>query len=453
MKEQIIDKRIQISRRSFLRSFAMSAAATGLPLWFLERELAEAQPAAKVTSPNGRPAVALIGCGGQGRSDAKNASRLADIVAVCDVDEIHLGGAADQFTVNGKVPAKFSDFRKLLERDDINAVIVATPDHWHTLVNLAAIKAGKDVYGEKPLTLTIDEGKRVVNAVREKKAILQTGTQQRSDRRFRLACELVRNGRIGKLERISVWLPLGLRNGPFAPSPAPKGLNWDFWQGQTAKVDYVTERCHVNFRFWYDYSGGTMTDWGAHHNDIARWATGLRGPVTVEGRPLADTIPGGYTAFSDYFVEYTYENGVKQIVRTTRNNNIYGEKLKENGQDNGIKFEGTDGWIWVNRKEIAASSDDLLSTALPDNAVRLYQSDDHMANFFECAASRKEPAAPAEVGHRSATICHLGVISLRVGGKLQWDLDKELFVGDNAAAGNAWVAREMHKPYDYDFIA
>jgi predicted dehydrogenase len=446
-------KRIQISRRSFLKSCAVTAAATGLPAWFLERELALAQPAATTSSPNDRPAIALIGCGGQGRWDAKNASRLADIVALCDVDENHLRDAAQQFTADGKTPAKFSDFRKLLERDDIHAVIVATPDHWHTLVNLAAVKAGKDVYGEKPLTLTIDEGKHIVQAVRDKKAVLQTGTQQRSDRRFHLACELVRNGRLGKLKEIEVWLPAGLREGPFSSSPVPTELNWDFWLGQTPKVDYVRQRCHTNFRFWYDYSGGTMTDWGAHHNDIARWAIGADGPTAVEGKALIQPIPGGYTAFSEYEVQYTYANGVIHTVRTTRDDTIYGTAVNEKGQHNGVKFIGSDGWIWVNRNEIDASNEDLVSTPLPDNAQRLYNSSDHMENFFDCVRSRKKPAADVEIGHRSASLCHMGVIALRVGQKLNWDPQAQEFVGENAAIANPYVTRAMRPPYDYSFVA
>ncbi len=450
----MLRKRIQISRRSFRKKCSATAAASGLPLWFIERNLAlAAEPVPGLPGPNDRPGIALVGCGGMGRGDATNASRFGDVLALCDVDESHLNDAAKQFTKDGKTPAKYSDFRKLLERDDVHAIINATPDHWHTLVNLAVARAGKDVYGEKPLTLTIDEGKRVVAAVRQQKIILQTGTQQRSDRRFRLACELVRNGRIGKLKQINVWLPAGLREGPFAVAPVPPGLNWDFWLGQAPLVDYVPQRCHVNFRFWYDYSGGTMTDWGAHHNDIARWAVGLDGPVSVEGKVLAHPTPGGYTAFSEYEVKYVYANGVIQNVRTTRDDTIFGTHVSESGQHHGIKFEGEDGWIWVNRDEIEASHDDLLTTPLPENAERLYNSPDHMGNFFDCVRSRKAPTAEAEVGHRSATMCHLGVIALRMGAKLNWDPAREKFIGDQAQTANGWLTRELRKPYDYSFIA
>ena len=212
-----------VSRRSFLKRCTLAAAASGLPGWFVERNMAEAAPTTKRLGPNDRPSIALIGCGGQGRGDAKNASRFGDIVAVCDVDDNHAAAAAEEFTKAGRVPAKYNDFRKLLERDDIPVIIMATPDHWHTLVNLAAARAGKDVYGEKPLTLTIDEGKHIVKAIRQSGIVFQTGTQQRSSEKFRLACELVRNGRIGTLKQITVWLPAGLREGPFSSSQPPAG--------------------------------------------------------------------------------------------------------------------------------------------------------------------------------------------------------------------------------------
>jgi predicted dehydrogenase len=446
-------KRFQISRRSFVKACSAAAAASGLPMWFIERVLAQDSASAKRPSPNDRPGIALIGCGGQGRGDANNARRFGDILAVCDVDDTHADAAAKQFTAEGKTPDSFNDFRKLLERRDIHVIVNATPDHWHTLINLAASRAGKDIYGEKPLTLTIDEGKHVVETVRKQKTVFQTGSQQRSDRRFRLACELVRNGRIGKLKQITVWLPAGPREGPFLSSAAPAGLNWDYWLGQAPKLDYVRQRCHSTFRYWYDYSGGTMTDWGAHHNDIALWAVGLPGPVAVEGKPLAQPIPGGYTAFSEYEVNLTYANGVVHTIRTTTDDSLSGAVVRQDGQRNGLKFEGTDGWIWVNRGEITASDDDLLTKPLPDSAQHLYVSSDHMGNFFECIRSRKAPICEAEVGHRAATVCHLGNIALRTGQKLTWDPAAERFKGERHKEANTYLSRTMRKPYDYTFGA
>jgi predicted dehydrogenase len=430
----------------------MAAAATGLPLWFLEREMAEAAPARKRLGPNDRPAFALVGCGGMGRGDASNALRFGDLVAVCDVDDHHAAAAVDQFSSGGKKPDAYKDFRKVMDRADIDVIIMATPDHWHTLVNLAAAKAGKDVYGEKPLTLTINEGQRLVEAVKHSGIVFQTGTQQRSDTRFRLACELVRNGRVGELQEVTVWLPAGLREGPFSPQPVPDGLNWDFWQGQTRSADYMPQRCHLYFRYWYDYSGGTMTDWGAHHNDIGRWAVGLPGPVTVEAITMKEPILGGYTAISDYEVRYTYANGVGQTAKTTRDDSIYGSSDKPAGQHNGLKFEGSNGWIWVSRSEIKASDPALLSTPLPSGAVRLEVSNDHMGNFFDCVHSRKKPIADVETGHRSVSMCHMGVISLRLGRELHWNPEKEVFTGEGASEANHWLAREMRAPYDYSFV-
>jgi predicted dehydrogenase len=444
-------KPFNISRRSFLRTCAATAAVTGLPTWFVQRELlASSRP--KPLGPNDRPGVALVGCGGMGRGDAKNATRFGEIIALCDVDEKHVSQAAEQFAKDGKTPSKFNDFRKLMERDDVHVILTGTPDHWHTLVNLAATQAGKDVYGEKPLTLTIEEGKHMVKAVRKHKTVLQTGTQQRSDAKFRLACELVRNERIGKLKEVTVWLPAGLREGPFSAKPVPPELNWDFWLGQAPKVDYMPQRCHLYFRYWYDYSGGTMTDWGAHHNDIALWAIGLPGPVAVEGKAMAQPIPGGYTAISEYDVKFTYSNGVIHNVRTTRADNIFGGVEDPAGQRNGIRFEGTQGWIWVNRGNLRASDKALIETPLPEGAQRLYNSEDHMGNFFDCVRSRKAPIADVEAGHRSASISHLGAIALRTGLSLKWDPSAEKFIGDNAREANQFLVREMRKPYDYSFV-
>jgi myo-inositol 2-dehydrogenase / D-chiro-inositol 1-dehydrogenase len=231
----------------------------------------------------------------------------------------------------------------------------------------------------------------------------------------------------------------------------PAGLDWDFWQGQTAAIDYVPQRCHTYFRYWYEYSGGTMTDWGAHHNDIAYWAIGLLAPRHVRSERLSEPIPGGYTAIADYAVYYTYENDVALNIRSTRDDNIFGEHVKKDGQPNGIRFEGTDGWIWVNRDGIKASDPDLLTTPLPDAAVHLYVSDDHMGNFFDCVRSRQDPICSVETGHRSATMCHLGAISLRSGHALTWDYDAEKFTGDHADEANTYLAREMRAPYDYSF--
>lgn len=446
-------KPYQISRRRFLSTCAATAAATGLPGWFVQRELAAAEAVTKPLGPNDRPGVALIGCGGMGRGDAQNARRFGEILAVCDVDQNHAEAAAKQFTTDGKTPAKYGDFRQVMEREDVHVIVQAAPDHWHTLINLAAARAKKDVYGEKPLTHSIDEGKRLASAVRAYGIVLQTGTQQRSDRKFRLACELVRNGRLGKLRQVTVYVPAGIRGGPFPPQTPPPGLNWDFWLGQAPRVDYLKERCHANFRWWWDYSGGPVTDWGAHHNDIARWAIGLDGPTEIEARVVTEPIPNGYTTPPEFEATLSWANGVRQIVKTTPDDTPYGGVIKPDGQRNGIRFEGTDGWLWVNRSDLRASHEGIIETPLPDNAARYEVSNDHMGNFFACVRSRKTPIASVEEGHRSASVGHLIVIALRLGRKLQWNPAGEMFTGEGAKEANLHVAREMRAPYDYGFVS
>jgi predicted dehydrogenase len=440
------------SRRTLFKSTAAIAAAAALPVWFTEELLGQSAPQAP-KSPNDLPAIALVGCGGRGRSIINEAKRFGRIVAVCDVDEDRRTGAAAELGGEaGSDIRPYKDYRELIEKEkDVAAIFNGTPDHWHTLVNMRALKAGKDVYGEKPLTLTIDEGTRLVRTVKETGRVLQTGSQQRSEGRFRLACELVRNGRIGKLERVTTILPAGLREGPFKESTPPKKLDWDLWLGQAPMVPYVKERAHANFRFWYDYSGGTITDWGAHHNDIARWAIGELGPVSVDATRLAEPIPGGYTAVPEYRIEYKYANGVTHTCQTTTADTIYGaEKRKtEPGERRiGVLFEGPKGWIYVTRGKLEASDKALIDEPLPSGAERLYKSDNHMANFFECMRTRKSPAADVEIGHRSASLCHLGSISLRLKRALKWDPAKEAFVGDDEAQG--YVAREQRKPWTYE---
>jgi predicted dehydrogenase len=303
--------------------------------------------------------------------------------------------------------------------------------------------------------LTIDEGKRLVKAVRENKRILQIGSQQRSDRNFRLACELVRNGRLGKLEHIIVGLPTGPVEGPFAEEPVPAGFNWDYYLGQTPKVPFNGHNHHWNFRWWYQFSGGQMTDWGAHHNDIAQWGNGTErsGPVEIDGKSLREMIKGGYDAASKYRVDCKYANGVTMSIvdeSTVTERNVVGDGKKT---PNGVQFIGPDGWIFVARGHISASNEELLQKPLPESAVKLYVSNNHMGNFFDSIRSRKDPICDVEIGHRSITVAHLGVISVRMNQPVKWDPAKEHFVGDNAKEANKWLTREQRKPYDYSWIA
>ena len=458
------------TRRDWMKTTAGLTATAALPSWFASEVLAQVQDAPKPpTSPSDLPSIALVGCGGRGRGIATEAQRFGRVVAVCDVDAGHAEGAtfslaesqrkadaeAGRKTLPGDI-RRYDDFRKLIDAEkDVSIIMNGTPDHWHTLVNLYALRRGKDVYSEKPLTLTIDEGKRLVATVKETGRVLQTGTQQRSEAQFRLVCELVQNGRLGKLHKVTTIVPAGLREGPFPSKPVPPKLNWDMWLGQAPKVDYVPQRTHTTFRFWYDYSGGTITDWGAHHNDIALWGMGMdgSGPTSVEAKRLVEQIPGGYDAASQYEVKYTYANGVEQVCKTTTADSIFGSLDREpppGERHNGVVFEGTDGWIYVRRGHVEASRPEILKDPLPSRAKRLYASNNHMANFFDCVRSRKAPICDAEIGHRSVSVCHLGSIALRLGRKLQWDPQKEQFVGDDEA--NKYVAREQRRAWSYESV-
>lgn len=436
-----------VSRRDLFRTVGAGAASLAVPAVFVGAASAQ-QPTAE-TSPNARPRLALIGCGGMGQYDATVAQQFADIVAVCDVDADHAGQASEKF---GKAKVYY-DFRQVCDLPDVDVVLNATPDHWHTLVNLRAIASGKDVYSEKPLTLTLDEGKRLVAAVRSSDRILQTGTQQRSDATFQHAAQMVRDGKLGKISRVTTWIPMGLHDGPFAPAPAPQQLNWDFWQGQTPAMSYVPQRCHGKFRYWWEYGAGTVTDWGAHHNDVALWGLGKEqtGPVRIEGEALVDTVPGGFTTPSQFRIRYEYADGIEHICTTTSANGWAGAVLGEpqaGERYHGVQFEGERGWLYVSRESILDASDPDLIRDAPARERFRNASVDHMANFFACAQSRERPVADVEIGHRSVSVCHLGAISMRLGRPLQWDPVAEDFVGDPEASGMR--AREQRAPYTYD---
>jgi predicted dehydrogenase len=467
-----------MSRRGFLaRSLAGLTVGAGLPAWFAQDLLAEqqqeqARQARQPNGPNDRIVMAAIGVGtnytrrGSGQlhgergvhimEDARR-QRGVQFVAVCDVDRHNRDHAA---RLVGRDCRAFEDFRQVLQNRDINAITIGTPDHWHSLIAAAAMRAGKDVYCEKPLTLTVDEGKGLVRVQRATNKIFQTGSQQRTEfgGRFRLAAELVRNGRLGRVHRITTLIGANPRGGPFAAAAPPDGLNWDFWLGQTSRVDYVPQRCFYEFRWWYEYSGGKMTDWGAHHNDIAQWALGMdgSGPVAVEGRgEMPDRRPNCYNCHPTFEATYTYANGpggamgTRLICRNGPPDNFPARRANGSRYDNGVLFEGEDNkWIFVDRGTIVASDGDamtsrLLSERLPAGATRLPVSNSQMGNFLECVRSRQQPICNVNVGHRSATVCHLGNIAIRTGRSLRWDPAQERFTGANADEGNRMLSREM----------
>ena len=427
------------SRRSFLAQSIAGLSLAGLPAWYANEAVAAEQERVgsmpKKIAANDQINLACIGPGGrkagfrQGLGVTRGIARQpgVKVVAVADVDKTHADEAAKGFGEDCKA---YYDFRELLRRKDIDAVVIGTPDHWHAIVATAAMKAGKDVYCEKPLTLFVEEGRRIAKAAKKRRKVFQTGSQQRSDERFRLACELVRNGRLGRIKRVECRLPNGTTGGPFKVQSVPSDLDFDFWLGPAPAADYVPERTHGSFRHWYEYSGGMMTDWGAHHLDIAQWALGMddAGPIKVEGMAKVPAIPNGYNVLHDYAITYTYPGDI-QVIATHQG-------------ENGVRFEGEAGWIFVSRSKIEASDEKLLKEPLSASADRLYVSSSHHANFIECVRNRKETICTAEIGHRSATVCHLGNISVRLGGrKLEWDPAKEEFKNDEEAN------RMLTRPY------
>lgn len=432
------------TRRQFLsRTVAAAAGSSLVPYTFTTG--AETQTALR--AKNDRLRIGSIGMRYQGSVIAEKAKKYGDIVAICDVDREIAEKARAELSPSADL---YENYRDLLERDDVDVVTIGAPDHWHTAMVIDACRAGKDLYVEKPLTLTIDEGKLLTRVVAETGRVVQVGTWQRSDHRFRLACEMVRQGRIGKLQKVTVVLGKNKTGGPFQPQQPPAHLNWDLWQGQTPDVPYIPERCHYTFRWWYEYSGGQMTDWGAHHVDIAQWGLGTdhSGPVEIEGGAKLPHVENGYNVAIDFSAKLKYANGVDV-------------EILDEGR-NGVMFEGDAGRIFVNRGTVAGKPvEDLEQRPLPREEFRLYAHDNlarpprmgkldaiinHMGNFYDCVVSRETPVSDVVSQHRSVSVCHLANIAMRLGRKLQWDPHRELFVND--AEANTWLSREQRKGYE-----
>ena len=429
------------SRREFFK-VTSGAALAGALIPSMVHSPVTAQD--KPRSPNARLRVGGIGLRYQGSVIAHQAQLYGDIVALCDVDRHVREQARAAF---GSTPRIFEDYRDLLKRDDVDVVLIGAPDHWHTKMVIDACRAGKDVYCEKPLTLTIDEGKLLTKVVQETGRVVQVGSWQRSDHQFRTAVELVRRGRLGELQRVEVVLGKNETGGPFQQRQPPSNLNWDMWQGQTPDRPYLEERCHYTFRWWYEYSGGQMTDWGAHHLDIAQWAINSL-PVEIESSAKFPTVKDGYNVAIDFFAKYRYANGVEMTVADTGRN--------------GIMFTGTEGRIFVNRGTVSGKAvEDLATNPLRREDFRVYDFDNldrperagkldaitnHMGNFFDCVESRKKPISDVDSQHRSVSTCHLGNIAMRVGRSLKWDADKQTFPDD--AEANSWLSREQRSGYE-----
>lgn len=423
------------SRRSFMKETAVGGLILGLGS-VSYRALASSD------APSRRIRVGMIGVGNQGGPKNNMRYFLRNIVAMCDLDRNHLAQAEAFLKKEADLSAVVTDdYRRLLDSKDIDAVVVTVPDQWHAIMTTEACKAGKDVYCEKPLTLVIGEGKPMVEAARNHKRVVQTGTMQRSGAEFQLAVDLVRKGIVGKVAAVNVTLPspnwIARAGKPVPDSPPPAGFDYDRWLGPAPYRPHNKNHVHYLFRFFWDYSGGQQTNFGAHHLDIAQWGLGMddSGPVAVEGS--AKFNPEGWYETPDTTeIRYTYGNGVVMTCR---------QKFNTKSQDQGAEFIGDKGSLFVYRGGIKATPGDLLKgielPKIPSNQANIA----HVSNFFDCIRSRGTPNADVAIGHRSATVCHLGNIAVRTGRKIRWDPSTETIVGDSDAA--RWVMKEYRKPY------
>jgi predicted dehydrogenase len=431
------------TRRDFLKATTGAAAAAATVPYFLTGRTVIADDA-KAESKNDRPLVGCIGTGDRWGAVGPQAMRFGDVVAVCDVDRAHAeNGQKKVKEIQKREVEAFEDYRKVLDRKDIEVVTIVTPDHWHSKIAIEAMQAGKDVYCEKPLTLTIDEGKQILKVQK------QTGLK---------AIAIVKEGRLGTIKTVQCAIGPAPSSGEIPKADVPSTLNWDMWLGQAPMTDYLQggfgnnknypeSRTHYEFRWWYEYSGGKMTDWGAHHIDIAQWAIGMdhSGPTSVEGKaehPMTfkdghPTVSNRYNAATSFLVKCVFPNGVEMTVR--------------HDTENGILIEGDKGRIFVSRGALKGKPvEDLADNPLPEDAIKkLYkgkQPGDHMRNFFECIKTREQPISDVETHHRAMSTCHLANIAIRLDRPLKWDPEKEQIVGDDAA--NSWLKREQRKGYE-----
>lgn len=425
----------RIARREFLRRAAAGAAGLSLPQIVPSSVLGRDG----YIAPSNRIAIGFIGMGPQGVDmNLRNFLRQPDAqaVVVCDVDRGRMQAACELVNrqADQKGCAMQADFREVIARTDLDAVCISTPDHWHTPMSLMALRAGQDVICEKP-TLTIAEGRVLSDTVRALGRVFQTATEDRSVFVYHRMAELVRNGLVGKLQRIEVGLPSGPGTpGNPTPQPVPADLDYDLWLGPAPWAPYCADRVHFNFRWISDYSGGMLTDWGAHLIDTAQWANNTEhsGPVTVEGTGQRFT-DGLYDTFHNFALNYTYANDVTMEVKSG------GVRLR---------FVGTDGWVgnrgW--RGPVEASSPEILNALVGAEKQELYTcAGGEQRNFLDCVKSRRAPYFPAEIGHRCATVMHIGNIAMELGRKLTWNPEREEFVGDQVA--NSRRSRFMREPW------
>jgi len=450
-----------ISRRQFLRTTAgVTAGSIGLPYIVA----ASALGGSGSVPPSSRITMASIGVGGMGTNDMRAFLGQPDVqvVAVCDVvtanneyGHWYKNGwqgpwfgresarkIVEDYYAQKNQSGKFKgcdayiDFRNIIDRDDIDAVCVATPDHWHAIPVIMAARTGKSIYCEKPLSLTVAEGRTMVTAVERYGVVFQTGTQRRSSELFRFVCELVRNGRIGRLKKIATAVGPNNKEAPpsdWKPMPVPDWLDYDMWLGPAPWVPYHKDRCLYTFRFGLDYSGGQTTNLGAHYIDVAQWANGTDRTGPIEFEDLGGEYPadGLFTTVTKVHFRARYANGVELTCETD--------------PDEPMRFEGTEGWIEIRGNELTCQPESLKTSVIGPNEIHLYKSDDHNINFIDCIKTHRETAAPIEVGHRSTSICNLGNIAMTLKRRLDWDPDAERFKNDDDA--NRMLCRAMRTPW------
>jgi predicted dehydrogenase len=456
-----------MKRRNFLKtSLATTAGAFVVPSIVPSSVFGRSAPSNKIQ-------IGQIGCGRIARGhDLRETMRydVARVIAVSDVDSNRMKDgkelverfyAKKEESENYIDVKMYSDYKEMLLNPDIDAVIISTPDHWHAQPAIEAALAGKDIYLQKPTSLTIAEGRLVSDIVRKKGVIMQLGTQQRSSPQFRIAAELVRNGRIGKLHTVKIGLP-GDPSGPEAEEmPVPENLNYDMWLGETPEVYYTEIRVHPQKGYgrpgWLrceQFGAGMITGWGQHHYDSAAWGmdTEYTGPISLEA--VAEFPKSGlWDVHGDFMVKAEYENGITQYT--------------SGGFPNGIRYEGTEGWIFVSRgrytatasdpvaqerssKALNASDPEILKSEIKEDETHLYVSEEQHGNWLDCIQSRKEPISPAEIGHRACSVCLLSHIAMKLSRKLNWDPEKEQFINDEEA--NSMLSRPQREPYGTDYI-
>jgi predicted dehydrogenase len=429
----MLKKRL-ITRRRFLKGAGVAAGGMMFPSIVPSSVFG-------ANAPSNRIVMGAIGTGSQGTGDLRGFLGKPEVqmAAVCDVDKNHRAQAkryVDERYGNSDC-ATYNDFRDLLGRGDLDAVQIAIPDHWHGIIYVAAARTGVDIHGQKPLARSIRDGRAISDAVKRYGCVWQTGSQQRSDTRFRQACELVRNGRLGKVSKVEVGLPTG-GTYPLQPvKPAPEGLDWDMWLGPAPWrpfCDFGDTGCHYQWRWLMDYSGGQLTDWAGHHIDIAHWGLDLEytGPVEIEG---AGVYPedGLYNVPMEYNIECKYANGVTM-------------NIANNAQiDQGVRWYGDRGWVFVKRGEIDANPKSILDEVIGPDEIKLILSRDHKQNFLDCVKSRRQTIAPVEVGHRSISVGLLGEIAMLTGRKIKWDPEKEEIIDDPGAS--ALLGRSYREPW------